>query len=76
MHDKHTENSSEKSVSSKQHYIPFIRVILSYTGLHLIQNNNNIRYHKEHKKNQYNCTEPPAFKSQIYRVRYQSNKKF
>ena len=45
------------------------------TDWDLIQNNYNLRYHKEHKKKQYNCTEPPVFKSQIYKVGYQSSQK-
>ena len=32
-------------------------------------------YHKELKKNKYNCIGPPVFKSQRYREGYQSNKK-
>ena len=48
---------------------------MSNTDWDLIQNNYNLRYHKEHKKKQYNCTEPPVFKSQIYKVGYQSSQK-
>ena len=59
----------EKVISSKQHYMSFISdTFISNTAWDLIQNNNSLRYHKELKKNQYNCTEPPAFKIQRYEV--------
>ena len=45
---------------------------ISNTGWDLIQNNKHLRYQKDQKENQY-CTEPPAFKSQIFLVEYQSN---
>ena len=35
----------------------------SNTGLDLIKNNNNLRYNKPNEKNQYDCIEPPVFKS-------------
>ena len=48
---------------------------ISNTGWDLIQNNNNLRYHKGLKKNQYNCIGPPTFKNIRYRMGRQSNQK-
>ena len=73
IQDKHTKNSQRKVISSKQYYMSFINyTFVRNTGWDLIKNNNNLRYHNVHKINQYICIEPPAFKSQIYWVGYQS----
>ena len=53
IQDKQIKNSQEKVVSSKQHYMSFISdTFVSYTGSDLIQNNNNIKCHKELKEKQ------------------------
>ena len=48
IQDKHTKNSQEKIISLKQHYILFISdTCVSNKGWDLIQNDNDLRYHKE-----------------------------
>ena len=72
IQDKHTKKSQEKTISSKQHCISFISdTFVSNTGWDLIKNNDKLRYHNVHKKNQCNCFEPPACKSQKYWLGYQ-----
>ena len=67
IQDKHTKKSQEKIISSKQHCMSFISdTFVSNTAWDLIKNNDNLRYHNVNKKYQYNCFEPPAFKSQRY----------
>ena len=46
---------------------------MSNTDWDLIQSNNSLRDHTELKKNKYNCTGPPTFKSQRQSVGYQLN---
>ena len=74
---KTLEHQTHKKLITESY---FFKTAISYpffrnTGWDLVQNDNNLRYHKDHKKNQYNCIETPASKSQIYWLRYQSNRK-
>ena len=65
---KTLEHQTHKKLITESY---FFKTAISYpffrnTGWDVVQNDNNLRYHKDHKKNQYNCIETPASKSQIY----------
>lgn len=69
IQDKQTKNSQEKIISLKQHSMSFIGNFFRFKIITISGIIRNL------KKNRYNCIRPPPFKSQRYRVGYQSNKK-
>ena len=70
IQDKHTKNSQEKVISSKQHFMSCISDnFVSNTGRDLIQNNHHFRHHKELKEKQVQLHWPLGIENSKIQIR-------